>query len=130
MSMQAPIADMFTRIRNGLHAELASVSMPSSKLKVAIANVLKDEGFITEYQVEGEVKPTLLVQLKYFQGKPVISRIQGVSKPSQRVYKGVKNLPTVLGGLGIAIVSTPKGVMTDKKARAQGLGGEVLCVVE
>ena len=131
MSMQAPIADMLTRARNALMAELASVTMPSSKMKVAIAKALKEEGYITDYQIEGDdKKPLLLIQLKYFEGKPVITKLKCVSKPSVRVYRGVKELPKVLGGLGTALISTPKGIMTDKQARAQNVGGEVLCLVE
>lgn len=129
MSMTDPIADMLTRIRNGQAAAKASVSMPSSKLKVAIAAVLKNEGYILDYAVEGERKPALTVVLKYFEGQPVIERVDRVSRPGLRIYRGKADLPRVMGGLGIAIVSTSRGVMTDREARAQGHGGEVLCYV-
>lgn len=130
MSMTDPVADMLTRIRNAQMAGKASVSMPSSKLKVAIAVVLKDEGYVDEFVVRGEAaKPLLDIALKYYAGQPVIERIDRVSKPGLRVYRGKDDLPRVMNGLGIAIVSTPKGVMTDRKARAGNMGGEVLCVV-
>ena len=130
MSMSDPIADMLTRIRNAQLAEKASVSMPSSKLKVAIAAVLKDEGYIDDFAVrQADNKPALEIALKYYAGRPVIERIERVSKPGLRVYKGKDDLPRVMNGLGVAIVSTPKGVMTDRKARASNVGGEVLCVV-
>ena len=130
MSMSDPIADMFTRIRNGQRVEKDSVSMPSSKLKVAIAKVLKDEGYIEGYAVKAEgPKTELEVQLKYYAGRPVIERIERVSKPGLRVYKGSTDIPRVMNGLGVAIVSTPQGVMTDRKARASNVGGEVLCYV-
>ena len=130
MSMSDPIADMLTRIRNAQMAEKASVAMPSSKVKVAIAAVLKDEGYIDEFRVRDEAgKATLEMILKYYAGRPVIERIERVSKPGLRIYKGVNDIPRVMNGLGIAIVSTPKGVMTDRKARASKMGGEVLCVV-
>ncbi|MES1943100.1 30S ribosomal protein S8 [Salinisphaera sp. PC39] len=130
MSMTDPIADMLTRIRNGQSAEKDQVEMPSSKLKVAIAEVLKDEGYIADYRVtEVDGKPRLQVVLKYFQGRPVIERLERVSKPGLRVYRGKNDLPTVVGGLGVAIVSTSHGVMTDSAARAAGHGGEVLCTV-
>lgn len=130
MSMSDPIADMLTRIRNAQMAEKASVAMPSSKVKVAIAMVLKDEGYIDEFRVRDEAgKATLEMSLKYYAGRPVIERIERVSKPGLRIYKGVNDIPRVMNGLGIAIVSTPKGVMTDRKARASKMGGEVLCVV-
>ena len=129
MSMQDPIADMLTRIRNGQAASKVAVSMPSSKLKVAIAKVLKEEGYIAGYNVAGDVKPELEIELKYFQGKPVVELIQRVSRPGLRVYKGRHDIPQVLNGLGVAIVTTPRGVMTDRKARAAGIGGEVLCTV-
>lgn len=130
MSMTDPIADMLTRIRNGQHARKTAVSMPASNAKVAIARVLKDEGYITDYATEGEgAKKTLTVELKYFEGKAVIERIQRVSKPGLRIFRGTAALPKVLGGLGIAIVSTSSGVMSDREARAKGIGGEVLCVV-
>ena len=130
MSMSDPIADMLTRIRNGQMARKAQVSMPSSKLKVAIARVLKEEGYINDYQVAEEGgKSTLTIDLKYYNGKPVIEQIERVSRPGLRIYKGKEELPQVRGGLGIAIVSTSKGVMTDRAARAAGEGGEVICVV-
>jgi small subunit ribosomal protein S8 len=130
MSMSDPIADMLTRIRNAQMVEKKVVSMPSSKLKVAIAAVLKDEGYIETFQVAGETaKPVLDIELKYYAGRAVIERIERVSKPGLRIYRHVDGLPKVLDGLGIAIVSTSKGVMTDRKARAMGIGGEVLCVV-
>jgi len=124
--MTDPIADMFTRIRNGQSAAKVAVTMPSSKVKVAIANLLKEEGYITEYSVSGETKPELAVTLKYFEGKEVIETIKRVSRPGLRVYKGATELPKVLAGMGIAIVSTSKGLMTDRAARSAGLGGEVL----
>ena len=130
MSMSDPIADMLTRIRNAHAVEKVSVKMPSSKVKVAIAQVLKDEGYIEDFAVRGEAaKPELEMQLKYYAGRPVIERIERVSKPGLRIYKGAGDLPRVMNGLGVAIVSTSSGVMTDRKARAQGVGGEVLCVV-
>ncbi|MEW6992231.1 30S ribosomal protein S8 [Colwelliaceae bacterium 6441] len=124
--MTDPIADMFTRIRNGQSAAKTAVTMPSSKVKVAIANLLKEEGYITEYSVSGDTKPELAVTLKYFEGKEVIETIKRVSRPGLRVYKGANELPKVLAGMGIAIVSTSKGLMTDRAARSAGLGGEVL----
>ena len=130
MSMSDPISDMLTRIRNAQAADKVSVSMPASKLKAAIAKVLKDEGYIDNFAVrENDGKPQLDVSLKYYAGRPVIERIERVSRPGLRVYKGSKEIPKVLNGLGITIVSTPKGVMTDRSARAAGVGGEVLCVV-
>jgi small subunit ribosomal protein S8 len=130
MSMTDPVADMLTRIRNAQMAEKLSVSMPSSKLKVAIARVLKDEGYIDDFAIrENGAKPQLDVALKYYAGRPVIERIERVSKPGLRVYKGKDDLPRVMNGLGVAIVSTPKGVMTDRRARAGNMGGEVLCIV-
>lgn len=129
MSMQDPIADMLTRIRNGQAANKVSVKMPSAKLKVAIAKLLKDEGFITEYAVVGEAKPELEITLKYFQGQPVVETIQRVSRPGLRIYKGKNELPKVMGGLGVAVVSTSKGLMTDRAARLAGMGGEVICYV-
>ena len=130
MSMSDPIADMLTRIRNGQKARKVSVSMPSSTAKVAVARVLKDEGYITGYSTEAEgVKNELSVELKYFEGTPVIENVQRVSKPGLRIYRGTEELPKVLGGLGIAIISTSAGVMSDRQARKQGIGGEVLCVV-
>ena len=130
MSMSDPIADMLTRIRNGQTVDKAEVVMPSSKLKVAIAKVLADEGYIDGYQVvENGSKAELHIGLKYYAGQPVIERIERVSRPGLRIYKGHEAIPQVMNGLGIAIVSTPKGVMTDRKARAAGVGGEVLCFV-
>ena len=129
MSMQDPLADMLTRIRNAQMAEHASVTMPSSKIKVAVAKVLKDEGFIADYNVAGEAKAELVVELKYFEGKPVIESLKRTSRPGLRSYAGKEALPKVNGGLGIAIASTNKGVMTDRAARAAGVGGEVLCTV-
>ncbi|MEK7736206.1 MAG: 30S ribosomal protein S8 [Pseudomonadota bacterium] len=130
MSMTDPIADMLTRIRNAQMAQKGAVLMPSSKLKVAIAAVLRDEGYIDDFAIrENDGKPELDIALKYYAGRPVIERIERISKPGLRVYKGKDNLPQVLNGLGVAIVSTPKGVMTDRKARASNVGGEVLCIV-
>ncbi len=129
MSMQDPLADMLTRIRNAQMAEHASVTMPSSKIKAAVAQVLKDEGFIADFNVTGEVKAELVVELKYFEGRPVIESLKRASRPGLRSYAGKEGLPKVNGGLGIAIVSTNKGVMTDRAARAAGVGGEVLCTV-
>jgi len=130
MSMTDPIADMLTRIRNAQMAQKGAVVMPSSKLKVAIATVLKDEGYIDEFAVrENGGKPLLDIALKYYAGRAVIERIERVSRPGLRVYRGKDELPRVLDGLGVAIVSTPKGVMTDRKARASNIGGEVLCIV-
>ncbi|MDG1816212.1 MAG: 30S ribosomal protein S8 [Glaciecola sp.] len=126
MSMQDPIADMFTRIRNGQMAAKVAVSMPSSKQRVAIAAVLKSEGYVTDYAVSGEVKPVLEVTLKYFEGKQVIDTIERVSRPGLRIYKKKDELPKVMGGLGVAIVSTSKGVMTDRAARKAGMGGEII----
>lgn len=130
MSMSDPIADMLTRIRNAQMVEKASVTMPASKLKTAIAQVLKDEGYIDGFQVKEEGgKKELEIALKYYAGRPVIERIERVSRPGLRVYRGAKSIPRVMNGLGVAIVTTPKGVMTDRKARAAGVGGEVLCYV-
>jgi small subunit ribosomal protein S8 len=130
MSMSDPIADMLTRIRNAQTVEKSSVSMPSSKLKVAIAQVLKDEGYIDGFAVRGEsAKPELEISLKYYAGRPVIERLERVSRPGLRVYKGRHGIPQVMNGLGVAIVTTPQGVMTDRKARQVGIGGEVLCYV-
>ncbi|TFL14646.1 30S ribosomal protein S8 [Pusillimonas caeni] len=130
MSMSDPIADMLTRVRNAQQVNKTSVSMPSSKLKVAIATVLKDEGYIDSFQVVGDsAKPVLEITLKYYAGRPVIERIERVSRPGLRIYKGRTAIPQVMNGLGVAIVSTPRGVMTDRKARATGVGGEVLCYV-
>ncbi|WP_126444119.1 30S ribosomal protein S8 [Sulfuricystis multivorans] len=130
MSMTDPIADMLTRIRNGQMAEKLSVTMPSSKIKEAIARVLLDEGYIEEFAVRKDgVKSELDIKLKYYAGRPVIERLERVSRPGLRVYRGKQDLPKVMNGLGIAIVSTPKGVMTDRKARSVNVGGEVLCIV-
>ncbi|GAA5236923.1 30S ribosomal protein S8 [Verticiella sediminum] len=130
MSMSDPIADMLTRIRNAQQVEKASVSMPSSKLKVAIATVLKDEGYIEDFRVDAnDGKPQLEIALKYYAGRPVIERIERVSRPGLRIYKGRSDIPQVMDGLGVAIVSTSRGVMTDRRARANGVGGEVLCYV-
>ena len=129
MSMQDPIADMLTRIRNGQSAGKVAVSMPSSKQKVAIAKLLKEEGYIAGYNVSGEVKTELEVELKYFQGKPVVELIQRVSRPGLRIYKKRGDLPKIMNGLGIAVVSTSKGVMTDRAARKAGMGGEIICYV-
>ena len=126
MSMQDPIADMFTRVRNGQMANKVSVSMPSSKVRVAIAGVLKEEGYVTDFAVSGDVKPVLEVTLKYFEGKKVIESIERVSRPGLRIYKKKDELPKVMGGLGVAIVSTSKGVMTDRAARKAGMGGEII----
>jgi len=128
--MTDPIADMFTRIRNGQSAAKVAVAMPSSKVKVAIANLLKEEGYISDYSVSTEAKPQLDVTLKYFEGKEVIEVIKRVSRPGLRIYKSCDELPKVLAGMGIAIVSTSKGLMTDRAARSAGIGGEVLGFVE
>jgi len=128
--MTDPIADMFTRIRNGQSAAKTAVTMPSSKVKVAIANLLKEEGYISDYSVTGDVKPELAVELKYFEGKEVIESIKRVSRPGLRVYKSCDELPKVLAGMGIAIVSTSKGLMTDRAARSAGIGGEIIGFVE
>lgn len=130
MSMSDPISDMLTRIRNAQLANKSTVAMPSSKVKVAIVKVLKDEGFVEDFVVrENEGKPTLEIGLKYYAGRPVIERIDRVSTPGLRIYRGANEIPRVMNGLGVAIVSTPKGVMTDRKARASNVGGEVLCIV-
>jgi small subunit ribosomal protein S8 len=130
MSMSDPIADMLTRIRNAQSVNKLSVSMPASKLKGAIAVVLKDEGYIDDFAViANDGKPLLSISLKYYAGRPVIEKIDRVSKPGLRVYKGSQNIPKVMNGLGVTIMSTSKGVMTDRKAQAAGIGGEVLCVV-
>lgn len=129
MSMQDPLADMLTRIRNAQSVGKASVTMPSSKLKVSVAQVLSNEGYINGFSVSEGAKQELTVELKYFEGKPVIVELDRVSRPGLRNYAGKAALPTVRGGLGIAIVSTSKGVMTDRAARAAGVGGEVLCTV-
>ena len=130
MSMSDPISDMLTRIRNSLQRNKNTVTMPSSKLKVAIANILKQEGYIKDYKIEEHQKKiSLVIELKYFQGKPVIESLKRISRPSLRSYKSVNELPKVMGGLGVAIISTAKGVMTDKSAREHGIGGEVLCFI-
>ncbi|MCB1767367.1 MAG: 30S ribosomal protein S8 [Candidatus Competibacteraceae bacterium] len=131
MSMTDPIADMLTRVRNAQAATKAQVTMPASKLKAAIAKVLRDEGYITDFAVEQTTpgKAVLTVTLKYFEGRPVIERIERVSKPSRRVFRGKEELPKVMGGLGVAIISTSKGLMSDRAARAAGHGGEVLCII-
>ncbi|MCH8116972.1 MAG: 30S ribosomal protein S8 [Proteobacteria bacterium] len=130
MTMNDPISDMLTRIRNGQKARKVSVSMPASKAKVAVAKVLKDEGYIVDFSTEGEGSTrTFTVELKYFDGVPVIEQIERSSRPGLRIYRGKESLPRVLGGLGIAIVSTSAGVMSDAKAREKGIGGEVLCIV-
>ncbi len=130
MTMQDPISDMLTRIRNGQHRAKREVSMPASTKKAAIAEVLKKEGYITDYRIEGDgPQRELKVELKYYEGKPVIERVQRTSRPGLRVYQGKDDLPSVVGGLGIAIISTSKGLMSDREARAQGIGGEVICSV-
>jgi small subunit ribosomal protein S8 len=130
MSMSDPIADMLTRIRNAQAVDKTAVTMPSSKLKIAIAQVLKDEGYIDGFAVKNDDgKAELEIALKYYAGKPVIERIERVSRPGLRIYKGRDAIPQVMNGLGVAIVTTPKGVMTDRKARQTGVGGEVLCYV-
>ena len=130
MSMSDPIADMLTRIRNAQMAEKVTVVMPSSKLKVALAKVLQEEGYVEGFKVVSDNgKPTLEIGLKYYADRPVIEKIQRVSRPGLRVYKGSEDIPKVMNGLGVAIVSTSKGLMTDRKARANGIGGEVLCIV-
>ena len=129
MSMSDPIADMLTRIRNGQSAAKAEVAMPASKVKESIAKVLKDQGYIKDYSITDDVKAEMTVSLKYFEGKPVIDTIKRVSRPGLRIFKGKDALPKVLNGLGVAIVTTSKGVMTDGEARSAGIGGEILCVV-
>lgn len=129
MSMQDTLADMITRIRNAQLAAKTTVSMPSSKMKVSVANVLREEGYVSGVSVEEGAKPTLTIELKYFEGKPVIEEIKRVSRPSLRQYKASAVLPKVEAGLGVAIISTSKGVMTDRAARAAGIGGEVICTV-
>ena len=130
MSMSDPIADMLTRIRNAQMAEKVTVAMPSSKLKVALAKLLQDEGYVEGFKVvDDNGKPTLEIGLKYYADRPVIEKIQRVSRPGLRIYKGSEDIPQVMNGLGVAIVSTSKGLMTDRKARANGIGGEVLCIV-
>ena len=127
--MQDTIADMLTRIRNAQAANKEVVAMPSSKIKVSIAKVLKEEGYIDDFKIEGAVKPELSISLRYYAGKPVIARIERVSRPGLRIYRGCEELPTVTNGLGVAIVSTSRGVITDRKARTLKVGGEVLCYV-
>ncbi len=130
MSMTDPIADLLTRIRNGQTARKAEVSMASSKLKTAIVRVLKEEGYVADYRLDSEGhKEKLTIGLKYYEGRPVIDRLERVSRPGLRIYRGKDHLPKVLGGMGTVIVSTPKGVMTDRQARSIGQGGEVLCIV-
>jgi len=129
MTMQDPMADMLTRIRNAQRAAIKTVSMPSATTKIAVAQVLKDEGYITDYAVSDDLKPVLSIDLKYFEGKPVIEEIKRVSRPGLRLYKGKNDIPIVRGGLGVVILSTNKGVMTDRAARAAGIGGELLCTV-
>ena len=129
MTMQDPLSDMITRIRNANLREKVSVAMPSSKVKVSVAKVLKDEGYILSYKVTEDKKPVLEIDLKYYDGKPVIEEITRSSKPSLRVYSSSKDLPKVKSGLGVAIVSTSKGVMSDRSARSNGVGGEILCTV-
>ena len=129
MTMQDPLSDMITRIRNANLREKVSVAMPSSKVKVSVAKVLKDEGYILNYKVTEDKKPVLEIDLKYYDGKPVIEEITRSSKPSLRVYSSSKDLPKVKSGLGVAIVSTSKGVMSDRSARSTGVGGEILCTV-
>ena len=130
MTMTDPISDMLTRIRNGQKARKVSVSMPASNAKEAVARVLKDEGYITDYSVAGDsASKELSVELKYFEGTPVIESIQRASRPGLRIYRGKEDLPQVLGGLGVAIVSTSAGVMSDREAREKGIGGEVICIV-
>ena len=129
MSLQDPIADLLTRIRNAQFAGRTHATMPSSKLKILVCDVLKAEGYIVDFRVEGDVKPELSITLKYHDGAPVIEEIARVSRPGLRIYQDVETLPKVKGGLGIAIVSTNKGVMTDRSARKAGVGGEVLCTV-
>ena len=130
MSLQDQISDMLTRIRNGQERARREVRMPSSKQKVAVATILKEEGYITDFTVEADqVKPELIIELKYFEGKPVIETLRRVSRPGLRSYRPVDKLPKVRGGLGTAIVSTSKGMMTDQNARKQGIGGEIICIV-
>ncbi|ETI61003.1 30S ribosomal protein S8 [Marinomonas profundimaris] len=129
MSMQDTLADMFTRIRNAQMAAKTSVSMPSSKMKASVAAVLREEGYVGDFSVDEAIKPTLTIELKYYEGKPVIEQIKRASRPSLRQYKGTTALPKVEAGLGVAIISTSKGVMTDRAARAAGIGGEVICTV-
>ena len=129
MSMQDPIADLLTRIRNGQAAGKVAVSMPSSKQQLAIANLLKAEGYVSNVTVTGDVKKVLEIELKYYQGKPVVEMIKRVSRPGLRIYKSCTELPKIMNGLGIAVISTSKGIMTDRAARKSGIGGEVVCYV-
>jgi len=129
MSMQDPISDMLTRLRNGAMSMQKEVAIPSSKIKVAIAQVLEQEGYINGFRVDGDIKKTLLVEMKYFQRRPVVEGLQRVSKPSCRLYCGSKDIPKVKDGLGIAIISTPKGILSGKDAEKQNVGGEILCYV-
>lgn len=129
MSMQDPIADLLTRIRNGQASGKVSVSMPSSKQKLAIANLLLKEGYVAAVKETGDVKKVLEIELKYYEGKPVVEMIQRVSRPGLRIYKKCRDLPRIMNGLGIAVISTSKGLMTDRAARKDGLGGEVICYV-
>lgn len=129
MSMHDPIADMLTRIRNGQRSGKGVVVMPASKLKCAIAEVLKKEGYIQGYNCTGEKNPILEIELKYYAGKPVIEMIKRISRPGLRIYRSSKNIPSVMNGLGITIVSTSHGLMTDRQARANQVGGELLCAV-
>lgn len=129
MSMNDPIADMLTRIRNGQAARKTEVRLPASKFKKAVAQTLQDEGYIADVRVEGDKKPTLVLGLRYFEGKPVIEKINRVSRPGSRKFFGSENLPQVLGGLGVAVVSTSEGVMPDREARRRNIGGEVVCFV-
>ena len=129
MSLQDPLADMFTRIRNAQSRAKPSVDMPSSKLKVAVAKILLEEGYVRGYNEDDGAIKTLTIELKYFQGRPVIDMIKRFSRPGVRRYRSKRNLPLVIGGFGVAVLSTSRGVMSDKQARAQGIGGEVLCVV-
>lgn len=129
MSMQDTLADMFTRIRNAQMAEKHNVKMPSSKMKLSVLEVLKSEGFIEGFASDGEAKPELTVDLKYFEGKPVIEEIKRASRPGLRQFRGKEDLPNVRGGLGVAIISTSQGIMTDRAARKAGIGGEIICTV-
>lgn len=129
MSMNDPIADMLTRIRNGQAARKPEVRMPASKFKKAVAETLKNEGYIADIRVEGDKKPTLILTLRYFEGKPVIEKLNRVSRPGSRKFFGAEDLPQVIGGLGVAVVSTSEGVMPDREARRRNIGGEVVCFV-
>ncbi|WWO96541.1 MAG: 30S ribosomal protein S8 [Candidatus Dasytiphilus stammeri] len=129
MSMQDPISDMITRIRNGQASKKLFISMPSSKIKISIAQVLKSEGYIDKYNIQGDLKKELVIELKYFLGKAVIENIHRISRPGLRIYKRSKNLPKIMSGLGIAIISTSRGIMTDRNARKARIGGEILCYV-